>query len=361
LREDRSFDHGLFAKVVELVITAMDISICFADFPTQKITKVSRAYRQLGIGYANLGAMLMAAGLPYDSDSGRSLAGAVTSLMTATSYRRSAEIAAQVGPYDGYAPNAKAHQQVLDLHQAANDRATNDTYGDVWAAAGQAWTDARKLAKKHGVRNAQASLLAPTGTSGLTMGVDTTGVEPDFSLVKFKKLVGGASMTMVNGTVERALAALGYSKAGREAIVAHITEHGHVVGAPGMEPGHYPVFDCANGERAIDPMGHVRMMAAVQPFLSGAISKTCNLPESATVEDIESLLMESWKLGLKCVAVYRDNCKVGQPLSAKSAPSATTGAAAPAAGAAGVGPRRPPPPPRGNPTVRVGGGAGGHT
>ncbi|MCZ2527274.1 vitamin B12-dependent ribonucleotide reductase [Streptomyces sp. HB2AG] len=316
---NQSFDAERFAKVVELVITAMDISICFADFPTEKIGETTRAFRQLGIGYANLGALLMATGHAYDSDGGRALAGAITSLMTGTSYRRSAELAAVVGPYDGYARNAEAHNRVMKQHADANAaaRRMDDLDTPVWDAATRAWQGVLELGGKNGFRNAQASVLAPTGTIGLMMDCDTTGVEPDLALVKFKKLVGGGSMQIVNNTVPKALKRLGYQPEQVEAIVAHIAEHGNVVDAPALKPEHYEVFDCAMGERAISPMGHVRMMAAAQPFLSGAISKTVNMPESATVEEIEEIYFEGWKLGLKALAIYRDNCKVGQPLSAK--------------------------------------------
>ncbi|MEV6317673.1 vitamin B12-dependent ribonucleotide reductase [Streptomyces sp. NPDC051776] len=323
LRDDdlgnQTFDAETFAKVVELVITAMDISISFADFPTEKIGETTRAFRQLGIGYANLGALLMATGHAYDSDGGRALAGAITSLMTGTSYKRSAQLAAVVGPYEGYARNADAHQRVMRQHSDANGAAKrmDDLDTPVWAAATEAWQDVIRLGGKHGFRNAQASVLAPTGTIGLMMDCDTTGVEPDLALVKFKKLVGGGSMQIVNNTVPKALKRLGYQPEQVEAIVAHIAEHGNVIDAPGLRPEHYEVFDCAMGERSISPMGHVRMMAAAQPFLSGAISKTVNMPESATVEEIEEIYFEGWKLGLKALAIYRDNCKVGQPLSAK--------------------------------------------
>ncbi|MEU5268236.1 vitamin B12-dependent ribonucleotide reductase [Streptomyces hygroscopicus] len=316
---NQRFDAERFAKVVELVITAMDISICFADFPTEKIGETTRAFRQLGIGYANLGALLMATGHAYDSDGGRALAGAITSLMTGTSYKRSAELAAVVGPYEGYARNADAHKRVMKQHSDANAAAKrmDDLDTPVWAAATEAWQDVLRLGEKSGFRNAQASVLAPTGTIGLMMDCDTTGVEPDLALVKFKKLVGGGSMQIVNNTVPKALKRLGYQQEQVEAIVAHIADHGNVIDAPGLKPEHYEVFDCAMGERSISPMGHVRMMAAAQPFLSGAISKTVNMPESATVEEIEEIYFEGWKLGLKALAIYRDNCKVGQPLSAK--------------------------------------------
>ncbi|GAB3072176.1 vitamin B12-dependent ribonucleotide reductase [Intrasporangium mesophilum] len=317
LRDDETFDAVTFQKVVELVITAMDISICFADFPTEPIGETTRNYRQLGIGYANLGALLMATGHGYDSEGGRSLAAAITSLLTGVAYKRSAELAAVVGPYAGYARNADAHKRVMRKHQAANDsiRTLDAMDLSVHKLATKAWDDVVKLGEKNGYRNAQASVLAPTGTIGFMMDCDTTGIEPDFSLVKFKKLVGGGSMQIVNLTIPRALKKLGYQQEQIEAIVEYIADKGHVIDAPGLKPEHYEVFDTAMGARAISPMGHVRMMAATQPFLSGAISKTVNLPESATVEEIEDVYLQGWKLGLKALAVYRDNCKVGQPLS----------------------------------------------
>ncbi len=296
----------------------MDISICFADFPTEAIGKTTVDYRQLGIGYANLGALLMAMGLGYDSEGGRAMAATITSLMTGTSYKRSAELAAVVGPYAGYARNAEAHKRVMRKHQAANDvvRTLAVADGQVHKLATKAWAEVIKLGEKNGFRNAQASVLAPTGTIGFMMDCDTTGIEPDFSLVKFKKLVGGGSMQIVNQTIPRALRKLGLPAEEQvEAIVEYIAEHGHVIDAPGLRKEHYEVFDTAMGARALKPMGHVRMMAATQPFLSGAISKTVNLPETATVEEIEDIYLQSWKLGLKATAVYRDNCKVGQPLS----------------------------------------------
>ena len=316
LGEDGVFDAETFVRAVELVITAMDISICFADFPTEPIGETTRNFRQLGIGYANLGALLMAMGKGYDTDGGRSTAAAITSIMTAASYRRSAELAGIVGPYDGYARNAEAHKKVMRKHRAANESASvmpADT--DLHAVATREWEQAVAIGEENGYRNAQASVLAPTGTIGFMMDCDTTGVEPDFSLVKFKKLVGGGSMQIVNQTIPRALTKLGYEEDQIRKIVDFISENGHVIGAPGLAREHYEVFDTAMGQRAIAPMGHVRMMAAVQPFLSGAISKTVNLPESATVEDIADVYQQGWKLGLKALAVYRDNCKVGQPLS----------------------------------------------
>ncbi|HEX5017090.1 MAG TPA: vitamin B12-dependent ribonucleotide reductase [Actinomycetes bacterium] len=317
LREDDTFDTETFSKVVELVITAMDISICFADFPTEAIGDTTRKYRQLGIGYANLGALLMASGLAYDSDAGRALAASITSLMTGTAYRRSAELASVVGTYEGYPRNAEAHKRVMRKHAAANDavRSYTELDKDVHAAATKVWADVVALGEQNGFRNSQASVLAPTGTIGLMMDCDTTGIEPDLALVKFKKMVGGGSLQIVNNTVPRALRKLGYTEETIEAIVEHIAQHGNVVDAPGLKPEHEHIFDCAMGARSISPMGHVRMMAATQPFLSGAISKTVNMPESATVEEIEEVYFQGWKLGLKALAIYRDNCKVGQPLS----------------------------------------------
>ncbi|WP_127497023.1 vitamin B12-dependent ribonucleotide reductase [Actinoplanes solisilvae] len=329
LKADGGFEVEKFVKSVEFIITAMEISIAFADFPTEKIGVTTRAYRQLGIGYANIGALLMASGLPYDSDGGRSVAAAITSLMTGTAYRRSAEIAGVVGAYEGYARNADAHKRVMRKHAAANDeiRPTGTVATEIAREASKQWQQNTKIGEKNGWRNAQASVLAPTGTIGLMMDCDTTGIEPDLALVKFKKLVGGGSMQIVNQTVPRALRSLGYPEEQVEAIVEHISEHGNVVDAPGLKPEHYAVFDCAMGERVIAPLGHVRMMAAVQPFISGAISKTVNMPESATVEEIEEIHYQGWKLGLKALAIYRDNCKVGQPLSVAKKPSAAVEAA----------------------------------
>ena len=334
LKDDDTFDAAKFQQVAELVITAMDISICFADFPTEAIGVTTRDYRQLGIGYANLGALLMATGHGYDSDGGRALAAAITSLLTGAAYKRSAELAGVVGPYAGYARNADAHKRVMRKHAAANDavRTLGVMDKDIHRAATKAWDEVVKLGEKNGYRNAQASVLAPTGTIGFMMDCDTTGIEPDFSLVKFKKLVGGGSMQIVNLTIPRALKKLGYTQETIEAIVEYIADKGHVIDAPGLQTEHYEVFDTAMGARAISPMGHVRMMAATQPFLSGAISKTVNLPETATVEEIEDVYVQGWKLGLKALAVYRDNCKVGQPLS-DGGSTAKDAAAGKAAGA----------------------------
>ena len=317
LTDDDRFDIDRFIAAVELVITAMDISICFADFPTEAIGVNTRKFRQLGIGYANLGALLMALGLAYDSDEGRSVAATITSLMTGTAYRRSAELAEVVGTYEGYAVNTSAHQQVMYKHRSANKAqlASTSLAESVKQAATKQWDQVLELGEAFGFRNSQASVLAPTGTIGFMMDCDTTGIEPDFALVKFKKMVDGSSMQIVNSTVTRALKNLMYTDDQIDEIVTYICEHGHAVDAPGLKPEHYAVFDCAVGLRSITPMGHIRMMAAVQPFISGAISKTVNLPESATVEDIADVYMQGWKLGLKAVAIYRDNCKVGQPLS----------------------------------------------
>ena len=340
LKDDDTFDAAKFQQVAELVITAMDISICFADFPTEAIGVTTRDYRQLGIGYANLGALLMATGHGYDSDGGRALAAAITSLLTGAAYKRSAELAGVVGPYAGYARNADAHKRVMRKHAAANDavRTLGVMDKDIHRAATKAWDEVVKLGEKNGYRNAQASVLAPTGTIGFMMDCDTTGIEPDFSLVKFKKLVGGGSMQIVNLTIPRALKKLGYTQETIEAIVEYIADKGHVIDAPGLKTEHYEVFDTAMGARAISPMGHVRMMAATQPFLSGAISKTVNLPETATVEEIEDVYVQGWKLGLKALAVYRDNCKVGQPLSdgGSTAKDAAAGKAAGAGAGAGA-------------------------
>ena len=317
LKADGSFDVKNFVKVTELVITSMDISICFADFPTEAIGQTTRDFRQLGIGYANLGALLMASGLAYDSEGGRALAGAITSVLTGVSYRRSAELAGIVGAYNGYARNAAAHTKVMRKHQNATESAKSVSTldKDVWAEAIKQWATGNALGEKNGWRNAQASVLAPTGTIGLMMDCDTTGIEPDLALVKFKKMVGGGSMQIVNQTVPLALKKLGYTDETIEAIVEYIAEHGNIIDAPGLKPEHYTVFDCAMGVRSISAMGHVHMMAACQPFLSGAISKTVNLPADASVEEIEEVYYQGWKLGIKALAVYRDNCKVGQPLS----------------------------------------------
>jgi len=328
LNPDGTFDTARFTKACSIVITAMDISICFADFPTQAIGDTTRAFRQLGIGYANLGAMLMALGVPYDSNEGFAIAAAVTSLMTASSYRQSARLAGAVGPYEGFDKNRAGHNRIMAKHEEANSQLVPVTSLDatILAAATEQWAQNSTIGSASGWRNAQASLLAPTGTIGFMMDCDTTGIEPDFSLVKYKKLATGGSMQIVNQTIPYALHRLGYAPEVVEEIVAYIGTHGHVVDAPGLRSEHYAIFDTAVGVRAISPMGHVRMMAAVQPFLSGAISKTVNLPESSTKDDIAEVYLQGWKLGLKALAIYRDNCKVGQPLSSGSTAKKSAGA-----------------------------------
>jgi len=333
LNPDGTFDTDKFTKATELIFTAMDISICFADFPTEKIGETTRAFRQLGIGYANLGALLMAIGVAYDSEEGFALAGAITSLMTGASYRRSAELAGVVGPYEGFEKNKEGHIRIMNKHEAANSqvRGVSTIDAQVHEAATEQWALNTLIGSENGWRNSQASLLAPTGTIGFMMDCDTTGIEPDFSLVKYKKLSTGGSMQIVNQTIPFALHRLGYSQETIEAIVDHISTNGHVVDAPGLKQEHYSIFDTAIGIRAIEPMGHVRMMAAVQPFLSGAISKTVNMPETATREEIADVYFQGWKVGLKALAIYRDNCKVGQPLSDGKAKTETKTQAAPVA------------------------------
>jgi ribonucleoside-diphosphate reductase alpha chain len=314
---DGTFDVAAFKHAVEVVFTAQEIIVGNSDYPTESIGRNARAFRQLGLGYANLGALLMARGLPYDSDGGRAWAGAITALMTGHAYATSARIAEVTGPFAGFAPNRDAMLRVMRKHRESADSIDGELVPEaLLSAAKNAWDEAIALGELHGYRNAQASVLAPTGTIGLMMDCDTTGIEPDLALVKNKKLVGGGTMQIVNQTVPRALGRLGYTPPQVEDIVAYISEHNSVVDAPHLREEHYPVFDTSMGDRAIHYMGHVRMMAAVQPFISGAISKTVNMPEQATVEEVEQLLVESWKLGLKAVAIYRDNCKVAQPLSA---------------------------------------------
>ena len=328
------FNVDDFCRAVEIMFTAQEIIVGNSSYPTEKIAENARAYRQLGLGYANLGGLLMSQGLAYDSDEGRAWAGAITALMTGHAYRTSAEIAKVTGPFDGYAADRDGMLRVIAKHGAAvNDIDADIAPANVLAAAHNAWSEALEIGTEHGIRNAQASVLAPTGTIGFLMDCDTTGVEPDLGLVKAKKLVGGGTMRIVNRTVPAALERLGYQAEQIEAIVAYIDEHATIEGAPAFRPEHLPVFDCAMGERSISPGGHIRMMAAVQPFLSGAISKTVNMPESATVEDVEGMYMEGWKLGLKALAIYRDNCKVAQPLSLdKKTPATATTEEASSAG-----------------------------
>jgi len=314
-REDGSFDSERFAHAVDVVFLAQEIVVTPSSYPTERIGDNARAFRQLGLGYANLGALLMADGIPYDSDEGRNVAAGITSLMTGRGYRKSAEVAAAVGPYDEYDKNREPHNNVMRMHQeAAYEIDSTGVKGDLVDAAREAWDEAVELGDEHGYRNAQATVLAPTGTISFLMDCDTTGIEPDFSLVKFKELVGGGQMTIVNRTVPMALATLGYSESEVEQIEAYINDRATIVGAPGLKDEHLPVFDVAVGERAISHMGHIRMMSAVQPFLSGAISKTVNLPESATVEDIADAYTQGWKLGLKALAIYRDGSKTAQAL-----------------------------------------------
>ncbi len=318
-REDGEFDVEAFQHAVDTIFLAQEIIVGYSSYPTPEIERNARAYRQLGLGYANLGALLMARGLPYDSDEGRAYAAAITALMTGRAYRKSAEIAARMSPFAGYRPNAAAMLGVVAKHRAAvgNIEHAHAVPADLLSAARKAWDDALDLGEAHGFRNAQASVLAPTGTISFMMDCDTTGVEPDFSLVKSKKLVGGGEITIVNGTVPMALEKLGYAPAEVDQIVAYIDDRNTIVGAPFVKTEHYPVFDCAIGERAIHYMGHVKMMGAVQPAISGAISKTVNLPERVTVDEVSQLLIEAWQLGVKAIAIYRDNCKVAQPLSGK--------------------------------------------
>jgi ribonucleoside-diphosphate reductase alpha chain len=333
-REDGEFDVTAFEHAVDVMFLAQEICVGYSSYPTPEIDKNAKAYRQLGLGYANLGALLMARGFPYDSDDGRAYAAAITALMTGRAYRKSAEIATRMGPFSGYRPNAAAMIGVIAKHRAAvgNIQHSDSVPDDLLSAARQAWDDALDKGEVSGYRNAQATVLAPTGTISFMMDCDTTGVEPDFSLVKSKKLVGGGEITIVNKTVPMALDKLGYAPSEVEEVVAFIDERNTVVGAPYVKSEHYPVFDCAIGDRAIHYMGHVKMMGAVQPFISGAISKTVNLPEEATVEDVSQLLIESWQLGVKAIAIYRDNCKVAQPLSGSADKSiATLPSLAPAA------------------------------
>ena len=315
-REDGSFDVADFEHSVDTVFLAQEIVVSPSSYPTEKIGDNARAFRQLGLGYANLGAYLMSNGLPYDSDEGRSVAAAITALMTGRGYRKSAEIAAAVGPYDEYELNREAHNNVMRMHRAASYEIDGETIndGELLEASRRSWDEAVELGDAHGYRNAQATVLAPTGTISFLMDCDTTGIEPDFSLVKFKELVGGGQMTIVNQTVPMALRTLGYTEAAIDQIEAHINENSTIVGAPGLKDEHLQVFDVAVGERAISHMGHIKMMAAAQPFLSGAISKTVNLPQTATIDDISDTYTQGWKLGLKALAIYRDGSKTAQAL-----------------------------------------------
>ncbi len=316
LGPDGSFDVAGFKAATEVVFTAQEIIVGNADYPTERIAENSRRFRQLGIGYANLGALLMAEGLPYDSEAGRAWAAAITALLTGHSYATSARTASRMGPFAGYTQNRDAMLGVLRMHRDAAARIDEEMVPpELLSAAQEAWDTAVEVAEQHGVRNSQASVLAPTGTIGLLMDCDTTGIEPDLGLVKMKKLVGGGTMSIVNQTVPRALTKLGYTAGQVADIIAYIDEHKSIVGAPHLSADHLPVFACSMGDNTIHYRGHIKMMGAVQPFISGAISKTVNVPEEVTVEDVEQLHIEAWQLGLKAVAIYRDNCKVAQPLA----------------------------------------------
>jgi ribonucleoside-diphosphate reductase alpha chain len=340
-REDGELDVEAFAHAVDTMFLAQEILVGYSSYPTPEIERNAKAFRQLGLGYANLGALLMARGLPYDSDEGRAYAAAITALMTGRAYRKSAEIAKRMGAFAGYQPNAAAMIGVIAKHRAAvgNIEHASSVPDDLLSACRQAWDDALDVGEVSGYRNAQATVLAPTGTISFMMDCDTTGVEPDFSLVKSKKLVGGGELTIVNRSVPMALEKLGYSPTEREEIVAFVDERNTVVGAPYLKTEHYPVFDCAVGDRAIHYIGHVKMMGAVQPFISGAISKTVNLPESVTVDEVRDVFVDAWKLGVKAIAIYRDNCKVAQPLSGKKEDGTTVASLLPPV-AAGAKPQR---------------------
>ena len=316
LKEDNTFDIKAFIHTTELIFTAQEILVGYSEYPTESIAKNAKAYRELGIGYANLGALLMALGLPYDSDEGRAIAAAITALLTGHAYATSAKIANRIGSFSGFAKDREGMLNVLRMHRGEVSKIDASLVPEeLLSAAAHAWDEAVELGELYGVRNSQASVLAPTGTIGLMMDCDTTGIEPDLGLVKVKKLVGGGTMSIVNQTVPRALKILGYSPKQIDAIVQYIDVEKSILGAPALKKEHEAVFACSMGDNAIHYRGHVKMMAAVQPFISGAISKTVNMPEDANVEDIEQLHIDAWKMGLKAIAIYRDNCKVAQPLS----------------------------------------------
>ncbi len=318
LNQDGTFDVEAYKHTIQIIFTAQEILVGYSEYPTESITKNAKAYRELGIGYANLGAMLMAQGLPYDSDEGRAQAAAITAVLTGHSYATSARLAKQVGPFAGFNKDREGMMKVLAQHRdAVRDIDARLVAEDLLSAAAECWDEAVELGDRYGMRNSQASVLAPTGTIGFMMDCDTTGIEPDFSLTKYKKLVGGGNMVIVNQTVPRALTTMGYTQSQIEDIVKYIHENSGVVGAPHLKKEDYAVFACAVGDNSIHYNGHVKMMGAVQPFISGAISKTVNMPVESTVEDIEALHLLSWKLGLKAVAIYRDGSKVAQPLSSK--------------------------------------------
>jgi ribonucleoside-diphosphate reductase alpha chain len=315
-RPDGSFDVGSFEHTVDILLLAQEIIVGPSSYPTEEIGVNARAFRQLGLGYANLGAYLMSNGMPYDSDPGRGTAAAITALMTGRAYAQSARIAGALGPYERYEENREAHNHVMRMHRDASYAIPDSTLADtaLLEAARASWEDAVALGEERGYRNAQATVLAPTGTISFLMDCDTTGIEPDFSLVKFKELVGGGMMTIANRTVPMALQTLGYADEQIEQIEAYVNEHATIVGAPELAEEHMPVFDVAVGERAISHMGHIKMMGAVQPFLSGAISKTVNMPQTATVEDIADAYIQAWRCGVKALAIYRDGSKTAQAL-----------------------------------------------
>ena len=316
LNDDFSFAVEEFKHTVDIIFTAQEILVGYSEYPTEKIAKNAKAFRELGIGYANLGALLMAQGLPYDSKEGRAQAAAITALMTGRAYSVSAILAKKVGPFKTFVKDKKSMLNVIKMHREEVSKIDASLVSEeLLDAAANAWDEAIELGEMYGIRNSQASLLAPTGTIAFMMDCDTTGIEPDLGLVKVKKLVGGGTMSIVNQTVPRALKALNYTSTQIDNIIKYIDEEKTIIGAPDFKKEHEQVFACSMGDNAISYQGHVKMMAAVQPFLSGAISKTVNLPESATVEDLEQLHIDAWKMGLKAVAIYRDNCKVAQPLS----------------------------------------------
>ena len=334
LDADGEFDTPAFEHAVDVMLTGMEIIVGNASYPTPRIERNSHDYRPLGLGYANLGALLMRRGIPYDSEEGRAVAASLTSLMTGRAYAQSARLAAVVGPFAGYPENEEPFLEVMRMHRdAAEEVSVSGVPPEVHDRSHEVWNEAIALGEEHGFRNGQASVLAPTGTIGLMMDCDTTGVEPDLSLIKHKKLTGGGVIRIVNQTVRSALERLGYSPEAVERIWAHVDEHGHIEGAPDLLDAHLPVFDCAlepaGGGRSIHHTGHVKMMHAVQPFLSGAISKTVNMPEESTVEDIEETYIASWKLGLKAVAIYRDGSKGAQPLNRGDAKEKEAAAAEP--------------------------------
>jgi ribonucleoside-diphosphate reductase alpha chain len=324
LTPDCKFDVESFKHAVDIMITAQEILVDNASYPTDRISQNSHDFRPLGLGYANLGALLMANGLPYDSDGGRDFSAAITALMHGEAYLQSSRIAAELEPFPGFPVNRDSFLGVISMHrQALQHINSRNVPENLWEASKKTWDECLASGMKYGYRNAQVTVLAPTGTIGFMMDCDTTGVEPDLALVKYKKLVGGGLIKIVNNMVPTALLKLGYNEQEASEIVNYIDQHGTIEGAPHLKPEHLPVFDCslkpANGKRAIHYMGHVRMMAAVQPFLSGAISKTVNMPEEATAEEIASVYTEGWRLGLKALAIYRDGSKRSQPLNTSDA------------------------------------------